>query len=116
MSRQVCQYILDEHIQSGQGGHCNIVVTQPRRISAVSVADRICQERNQEAGKAVGYSVRFDSVLPRPYGSVLFCTVGNGPQPAALAGRRRLSPTVLWNVRNSGLCCALNLFYAVLGP
>jgi len=73
---QVCQYILDEHIQSGQGGHCNIVVTQPRRISAVSVADRICQERNQELGKAVGYSVRFDSMLPRPYGAILFCTVG----------------------------------------
>ncbi|KAF0307755.1 ATP-dependent RNA helicase A protein [Amphibalanus amphitrite] len=73
---QVCQYILDEHIQSGQGGHCNIVVTQPRRISAVSVADRICQERNQPLGQAVGYSVRFESALPRPYGSILFCTVG----------------------------------------
>ncbi|XP_037079476.1 ATP-dependent RNA helicase A-like [Pollicipes pollicipes] len=73
---QVCQYILDEHIQSGQGGHCNIVVTQPRRISAVSVADRISQERSQPLGHAVGYSVRFESVLPRPYGAILFCTVG----------------------------------------
>ena len=72
----MCQYILDEHIQSGQGGHCNIVVTQPRRISAVSVADRISQERNQPLGQAVGYSVRFESALPRPYGAIMFCTVG----------------------------------------
>ncbi|XP_008486669.2 dosage compensation regulator-like, partial [Diaphorina citri] len=33
---QICQFILDEYLQSGQGAYCNIVVTQPRRISAVS--------------------------------------------------------------------------------
>lgn len=27
-------------------------------------------------GESVGYSVRFESILPRPYGSILFCTVG----------------------------------------
>ncbi|XP_068238169.1 ATP-dependent RNA helicase A protein [Palaemon carinicauda] len=73
---QVCQYILDDCIQSGSGAYCNIVVTQPRRISAVSVADRVAQERGEELGKSIGYSVRFESILPRPYGGVLFCTVG----------------------------------------
>uniref|UniRef100_A0A161M7D3 Dosage compensation regulator isoform x1 n=1 Tax=Triatoma infestans TaxID=30076 RepID=A0A161M7D3_TRIIF len=29
---QVCQFILDDYIQSGQGAYCNIVITQPRRI------------------------------------------------------------------------------------
>lgn len=52
------------------------MVTQPRRISAVSVADRIATERGEELGQSLGYSVRFESVLPRPYGGVLFCTVG----------------------------------------
>ena len=73
---QVCQYILDDYISSGQGAFCNIICTQPRRISAVSVADRVATEKSEELGLSVGYSVRFESVLPRPYGAVLFCTVG----------------------------------------
>ncbi|KAK3874012.1 hypothetical protein Pcinc_021030 [Petrolisthes cinctipes] len=73
---QVCQFILDDYIQSGSGAYCNIVVTQPRRISAVSVADRIANERGEELGQSLGYSVRFESVLPRSHASVLFCTVG----------------------------------------
>eukprot|EP00096_Caligus_rogercresseyi_P013448 TRINITY_DN609_c0_g1_i3.p1 TRINITY_DN609_c0_g1~~TRINITY_DN609_c0_g1_i3.p1 ORF type:complete len:1366 (-),score=340.83 TRINITY_DN609_c0_g1_i3:377-4474(-) len=73
---QVCQFILDDYIQSGQAAECNIVVTQPRRISAVSVADRVAAERCEDIGITSGYSVRFESVLPRSYGSILFCTVG----------------------------------------
>ena len=33
-------------------------------------------ERGEEPGQSCGYSVRFESVLPRPHGSVMFCTVG----------------------------------------
>ena len=73
---QVCQYILDEWVSSGSGAHCNIVCTQPRRISAVSVADRVSTERAEQLGQSTGYSVRFESVLPRPYGAIMFCTVG----------------------------------------
>ena len=73
---QVCQYILDDYISSGQGAYCNIICTQPRRISAVSVAERVSTEKSEELGLSVGYSVRFESILPRPYGSVFFCTVG----------------------------------------
>ncbi|XP_046672255.1 ATP-dependent RNA helicase A isoform X2 [Homalodisca vitripennis] len=73
---QVCQFIMDDYIQSGQGAYCNIVVTQPRRISAVSVADRVSCERGEELGLSTGYSVRFESCLPRPYGGIMFCTVG----------------------------------------
>ena len=73
---QVCQFILDDYILSGQGAYCSIAVTQPRRISAVSVADRIAVERCESLGQSVGYSVRFESCLPRPYGSIMFCTVG----------------------------------------
>lgn len=73
---QVCQFILDDYIASGQGAYCNIVVTQPRRISAVSVSDRVAAERCEVLGQSIGYSVRFESCLPRPYASVMFCTVG----------------------------------------
>lgn len=73
---QVCQFILDDYVSTGQGAYCSICVTQPRRISAVSVADRIAVERCEALGQSVGYSVRFESCLPRPYGSIMFCTVG----------------------------------------
>ncbi|XP_050532289.1 ATP-dependent RNA helicase A protein [Daktulosphaira vitifoliae] len=73
---QVCQFILDEFITNGQGAHCNIICTQPRKISAISVADRVASERIEEVGQSVGYSVRFDSIFPRLYGAILFCTVG----------------------------------------
>ncbi|XP_026462459.1 dosage compensation regulator isoform X3 [Ctenocephalides felis] len=73
---QVCQFILDDYIASGSGALCNIAVTQPRRISAISVAERIANERAEDLGESCGYSVRFESVLPRAYGSILFCTVG----------------------------------------
>ena len=42
---QVPQFVLDGLIDQGQGGRCNIVCTQPRRISAVGVADRVASER-----------------------------------------------------------------------
>ena len=38
---QVPQFILDSFIAKSQGSSCNIIVTQPRRISAISVALRV---------------------------------------------------------------------------
>lgn len=73
---QIPQFILDDYIGSGQGAYCNVVVTQPRRISAISVAERIADERNEAIGESCGYCVRFESQMPRPYGSILFCTIG----------------------------------------
>lgn len=42
----------------------------------MSVAERVAYERGEDLGKSCGYSVRFESVLPRPHASILFCTVG----------------------------------------
>lgn len=53
-----------------------VCLSQPRRISAVSVAERVAYERGEEPGKSCGYSVRFESILPRPHASIMFCTVG----------------------------------------
>ncbi|XP_013408887.1 dosage compensation regulator-like, partial [Lingula anatina] len=49
---------------------------EPRRISTVSIAERVANERSENLGVSCGYSVRFESVLPRPYGAILYCTVG----------------------------------------
>ncbi|XP_033625167.1 ATP-dependent RNA helicase DHX30-like [Asterias rubens] len=73
---QVPQYLLEEWIQEEKGAQCNIVCTQPRRISAVSVADRVSQERRETVGDTVGYQVRLDSKLPHNNGCILFCTTG----------------------------------------
>ena len=36
----------------------------------------MAEERCEEVGVTAGYSVRFESILPRHYASILFCTVG----------------------------------------
>ena len=37
---------------------------------------QVASERCEDLGLSVGYSVRFETIFPRPYGAVLFCTVG----------------------------------------
>ena len=58
-STQVPQFVLDDP-RTGQS--CKIVCTQPRRISAIAVAERIADERGEAAGgKVVGsILVHFD--------------------------------------------------------
>ncbi|WWC99866.1 hypothetical protein V866_006775 [Kwoniella sp. B9012] len=73
---QVPQLLFDHYINRGEGAKCNIVCTQPRRLAAMSVAERIADERGQSLGKEVGYQVRFDTKLPQPNGSITFCTTG----------------------------------------
>ena len=73
---QIPQMILDEYIDRGEGANCNIICTQPRRLAAISVADRVAKERGETLGKSVGYHVRFDAKLPLPDGSITFCTTG----------------------------------------
>ncbi|XGW21685.1 hypothetical protein V3C99_004562 [Haemonchus contortus] len=75
-STQVVQYLQESFILRGRGAEFNAFVSQPRRISAISLAERVAAERGEELGDSVGYAVRFDGVSPRPYGAVLFCTVG----------------------------------------
>jgi HrpA-like RNA helicase len=73
---QVPQLLFDDFINRGQGAHCNILCTQPRRLAAMSVADRIADERGQKLGQQVGYQVRFDVKAPEPDGCITFCTTG----------------------------------------
>ncbi|KAM3075138.1 hypothetical protein ACMFMG_007405 [Clarireedia jacksonii] len=73
---QVPQILLDHYIESGRGGNCRIICTQPRRIAATSVAKRVAKERGQEVGDQVGFHVALDKELPRSGGSILYCTTG----------------------------------------
>ncbi|XP_030622208.1 ATP-dependent DNA/RNA helicase DHX36 [Chanos chanos] len=75
---QLPQFILDDFIESGMGSVCRVVCTQPRRISAISVAERVSAERAETVGggNSCGYQIRLQSRLPRKHGSVLYCTTG----------------------------------------
>lgn len=75
---QVTQFILDDHINRGRGSTCRVVCTQPRRISAISVAERVAAERAESVGNgnSCGYQIRLQSRLPRRQGSILYCTTG----------------------------------------
>lgn len=55
---QVCQYLLEHFINSGRGSEFSAFITQPRRISAITLAERVAEERGETLGTSVGYSVR----------------------------------------------------------
>lgn len=72
---QLPQFILEEEISSLRGADCNIICTQPRRISAISVAARISSERGESLGETVGYQIRLESKRSAQT-RLLFCTTG----------------------------------------
>ncbi|KAJ8330422.1 hypothetical protein QVD99_007759 [Batrachochytrium dendrobatidis] len=56
---QLPQYILQDLSDSIH----NIVVTQPRRIAAISAATRVSEEHQTKLGDLIGYTVRFEKCL-----------------------------------------------------
>ncbi|XP_010552096.1 PREDICTED: DExH-box ATP-dependent RNA helicase DExH1 isoform X1 [Tarenaya hassleriana] len=72
---QLPQFILEEEISSLRGADCNIICTQPRRISAISVSSRISAERGESLGESVGYQIRLES-KHSDQTRLLFCTTG----------------------------------------
>ena len=55
---QLPQYLIEDGYT--KEGAYQIVVTQPRRVAATSVASRVSDEMNVVLGEEVGYSIRFD--------------------------------------------------------
>ncbi|OII72767.1 mRNA splicing related protein [Cryptosporidium ubiquitum] len=53
---QCPQFILE----SGLGGDLKIACTQPRRVAAISVAQRVSEEMDVCLGDVVGYTIRFE--------------------------------------------------------
>ncbi|MDI1489477.1 MAG: putative ATP-dependent RNA helicase ucp12 [Ramalina farinacea] len=64
-STQAVQFILDDMIRRQAGATVNIVCTQPRRISALGLADRVSAERCSTVGDEVGYAIRGESKQSR---------------------------------------------------
>ncbi|CAN0127721.1 unnamed protein product, partial [Discosporangium mesarthrocarpum] len=72
---QVPQLVLDTLIEGGRGAKANIIVTQPRRISAIGVAERIANERAESLGETAGYQIRMQSKRSKAT-RLLLCTTG----------------------------------------
>ncbi|KAF9625182.1 hypothetical protein IFM89_020049 [Coptis chinensis] len=47
---QLPQYVLEFEMESGRGAFCSIICTQPRRISAMAVIERVSTERGEPLG------------------------------------------------------------------
>ena len=73
-STQVPQYILDKHAEERKT--VNIIVTQPRKIAASSLAKRVCQERDWRLGGLVGYQVGLDKENKSLDTRLLYVTTG----------------------------------------
>ncbi|CAN1229356.1 DExH-box ATP-dependent RNA helicase DExH6 [Linum perenne] len=97
---QVPQFLLD-HLWS-RGEVCKIICTQPRRISAMSVADRISQERGQTTGEDVGYKIRLESKGSRN-SSIVFCTNGILLRVLVSGGMSLSSPSSIQGEELSGI-------------
>lgn len=72
---QLPQFLLEQEVEAGRGSKCNIICTQPRRISAMSVAARVAAERGDALGQSVGYQIRLESKRSENT-RLLFCTTG----------------------------------------
>ncbi|CAG9319833.1 unnamed protein product [Blepharisma stoltei] len=64
-STQVPQFLYEADFSSSK---CpgKIGITQPRRIAAISLAQRVANELNLEIGKEVGYQIRYDASTINP--------------------------------------------------
>jgi ATP-dependent RNA helicase DHX29 len=73
---QCGQFLLEEALGSGFGDKISILCTQPRRVSAISVAERVSDEFcDASVGETVGYHIRLESKRSART-RLLFCTTG----------------------------------------
>ncbi|KAL8767015.1 MAG: hypothetical protein Q9209_006369 [Squamulea sp. 1 TL-2023] len=75
-STQAVQFILDDLIQRELGSSANLICTQPRRISALGLADRVGDERCTIVGDEIGYAIRGESKNRPGRTMITFVTTG----------------------------------------
>ncbi|KAH8396011.1 hypothetical protein KR222_001821 [Zaprionus bogoriensis] len=96
-STQVPQFILDNWFfralqlpAKAELPHVEIICTQPRRLSAIGVAERVAAERLDRIGQLVGYQIRLENKISSST-RLSFCTTG-------ILLRRLASDPLLGNV------------------
>ena len=66
---------MEEGLEGGYGDKTSIICTQPRRISALSVAERVAEEMSENIGEHVGYQIRMEAKKSNKT-KLMFCTTG----------------------------------------
>jgi len=63
-STQLAQFLIDgvepTDLKMPYGSRLKVVVTQPRRVAAIQMAQRVAHERQCPVGQQVGYTIRFE--------------------------------------------------------
>ena len=73
-SSMVPQFIVDD--AAARGAHAKVIVTQPRRIAAVTLASRVAEQRGEAVGGAVGYRIGHGDHVDCDATSITFVTIG----------------------------------------
>jgi HrpA-like RNA helicase len=117
-STQVPQIILD-HPSRPEDAMVNIVCTQPRRIAAISIAERVAAERGQSLGDTVGYQVRLQANYG-PETKILYCTTGillkKLQDPAYLSTVSHIILDEVHERQVGSLSCTPDLLYPQCSP
>lgn len=81
-STQVPQFLLEDTLLTKEkGASCQIVCTQPRRLAAISLAERVSQELGESSGSMgsggslCGFQIRLENRMTK-HTRLLFCTTG----------------------------------------
>lgn len=74
-STRVPQYILDHSLTLSPPQECRILVTQPRRMAAIKLAERVATERGEQVGYTVGYCVGGEHTNSS-MSAITYCTTG----------------------------------------
>ena len=73
---QCSSYVLEDALCIGYGDRISILCTQPRRVAATSVAERVAEElAESRVGNLVGYQIRMETKKSSRT-RLLFCTTG----------------------------------------
>ena len=72
-STQIPQFILEECSRNKR--QCRIIVAEPKRICATTLAERVSFERGEDIGSTVGYQIRLQSKVS-PTSNLIYVTNG----------------------------------------
>ena len=74
-STKVPQFILDDALSATPPKACKILVSQPRRVAAIKLAERVAAERHESLGRTVGFAVAGEKKRGADT-AIIYCTTG----------------------------------------
>lgn len=72
-STQIPQFLLEQAAERNEP--CRVIVAEPKRICATTLADRVSYERGEKVGGTVGYQIRLEAKVA-PTSNLIYVTNG----------------------------------------